>query len=238
MKKKITLLIAGLIGLLSAHAQDQNPFNVIRENPAYQWSFGPLLSSAGLGLAIYRPLGNPFGVQLGVNLMPFDTQIIAHYGDHETRSKARARLHNAHLLFGWAPFYRAQNGFRHFTIQLGGGYFFQAKGTIHTELNENYSYGDIIVRPVDVGLMTTTVSWAKTVAPYAGIAFGNIRIDDRFSFNLTAGAYRLSSPRVDIVATELLQGNEANGPIIERNVRNYRYLPNIQFGLNYNFFIR
>ncbi|SEL25830.1 hypothetical protein [Parapedobacter koreensis] len=234
MKKQLTLLIAGVLCLLSAHAQD--PFNVVRENPAYKWSFGTLLSTAGLGLEIYQPLGNALGIQAGANLMPYDAYFIATYGEHETRSIAKARLHNAHLLLGWVPFYRAHGAFSHLIIQLGGGYFFQARGTINTELNENYYYGDIAVRPVDVGLMTTTVSWSKTVAPYAGIAFGNIRIDDRFSFNLSAGAYRLSSPRVNIVATNLLQGNEANEPIIERNVRDYRYLPNIQIGINYNFF--
>ncbi|MGK6351549.1 hypothetical protein [Parapedobacter sp. DT-150] len=232
MKSKTITLAFALLNLLSAHAQRSFDFS---ENPAYKPSLGGLVGTTGVGLAFYHPLGVQFGLQAGVSLMPYNTQIVAQYGEHETRSEARARLHNAHLLLGWVPFYRAENGFRHLAINVGVGYLFQAQGTIDTRLNESYYYGDIELPPADIGTMHTTISWDEAVVPYGGLSFGDVRIDDHFGLNFALGGYLLSQPRVEVVGTGLLQGNEANQPIIERNIKNYRYLPNLQLGIAYSF---
>ena len=231
--KRLILLVVFVLATVSA--KSQGVFNIVRENPVYKPSFGGHIGTSGLGLDVFHPLGNRFGAQLGVTLMPFHTKIIGYYGDHETKSRAKARMHNAHLLFGWLPFYGARTGIRRLTINVGTGYFFHAEGTGYTTLANDYYYGEIEVLPRDVGTLYTTVNWAKAFAPYAGLSMGDISIDERFGFNFAVGAYMLSQPRVDMHGTNLLTENEHNEPIVERNIRNYRYLPNIQVGLTYRF---
>jgi len=234
LKKSRTILLAfTFLNLLSAHAQQTARFI---ENPAYKPALGGLIGTTGIGLAFYHPLGVQFGLEVGAGLMPYNMQVVGTYGDYPTRSVARARLHNAHLLFGWVPFHGAENGFRHLTINLGMGYLFKAKGTITTQLRDPQSYGDIELQPEEIGTMYTTINWKEKVTPYAGLGFSDMRIDEHFGFNIALGGYFLSQPSVTVKGTAMLEDNEINQPIIERNIQNYRYLPNLQLGIAYSFY--
>jgi len=232
MKKQTVCIVIGLLCLLSVRGQRLSSTKV--ENPISP-SLGILVGTAGGGLEFYQPFGNQFGIQAGFSLMPFDTQIIGTYGQHETRSQVRARLHNVHILFDWAPFYKASGFFRHLIINAGGGYFMQAKSYIQTTLNESYFYGDIEVPYYLIGEVNTRINWNETIAPYLGLALTDIWIDNRFGLDFGLGGYYLSAPSVQLTGTKLLEYNQANGPIIERNIRNYRFLPQLQLGVNYRF---
>lgn len=83
--------------------------------------------------------------------------------------------------------------------------------------------------------MYTTINWEEGMAPYAGLSFSDMRIDEHFGFNIALGGYLLSQPSIMVRGTGMLEGNEINQPIIERNIQNYRYLPNLQVGIAYSF---
>src|SRR5690606_608013 len=106
-------------------------------------------------------------------------------------------------------------------------------GSIHTTLNEPYFFGDIEVPPSMIGAVTTDIDWKTSVSPYVGLGLTNVRIDNRFGFNCTVGGYLLASPKVQLAGTKLMANNGANAEIIERNLESYRYLPQIQLGINY-----
>ncbi len=230
MKKQAICVVMGMFCLLSAHGQNSSMSQV--NNPISP-SLGVLVGTTGVGLEFYHPLGNQFGVQAGFSLMPFDTQIIGDYGEYQTRSQVSARVHNAHILLGWTPFHHLEGFFRHFVINAGAGYFLQAKGDIHTILNESYYFGDIEVPYDMIGSVDTRINWKKTVSPYFGLALTDVRIDKRFGFNIGLGGYYLSAPMVELAGTKLLEHNQANEPIIERNIKNYRLLPQLQLGVSY-----
>lgn len=232
LKSRTIFLAFALLKLSSVHAQQTPPF---RENPAYKPALGGVIGTTGIGLTLYQPLGIQFGLEVGAGLMPYNMQIVGTYGDYLTHSTARARLHNAHLMFGWVPFHGTENGFRHLTIQLGAGYLFKADGTLTTQLRDPQSYGDIELQPEEIGTMYTTINWKEGLAPYVGLGFSDMRIDEHFGFNIALGGYLLSQPSVSVKGTAMLEGNEINQPIIERNLQNYRYLPNLQLGIAYSF---
>ncbi|MEC3879334.1 hypothetical protein [Parapedobacter sp. 10938] len=235
MRKQAICFAVGLLGVLLAHGQATNLAGYT--NPVSR-SFGVLVGTTGVGVEYYHPLGNQFGVQAGVSFMPFGTKIVGTYGDYETQSKVRARLHNVHALFGWTPFYQTDHFLRHFVVNVGASYLLRAEGGIDTRLSEPYYYGDILVDQDMVGSVKTTVNWKQSVSPYFGIGLTDVRIDSRFGFNVGLGAYYLSSPSVRVKGTKLLEDNEANAPIIERNIKSYRVLPQVQLGVNYRLHIR
>jgi len=111
----------------------------------------------------------------------------------------------------------------------------QAKGYIQTTLNESYFYGDIEVPYYLIGEVDTHIKWNETIAPYLGLALTDIWIDNRFGLDVGLGGYYLSAPSVQLTGTKLLEYNQTNGPIIERNIKNYRFLPQLQLGVNYRF---
>jgi hypothetical protein len=229
MKKQLICLAMGLISLLTANGQWKNP---VPENPLAQ-SIGLLVGTTGIGLEYYRPLGNQLGVQAGFSLMPFTTHIMGQYGQYDTRNRVETQMHNAHILLAWEPFHYTGGVLRHFTINAGAAYFFRLMGTVRTTLDEPYYYGDILVSSELLGSARTRVSWGSRVMPHFGFALTNVRIDERFGFNVGIGGYYLPSPEVRMTGTNLLSDNEHNGPIIERNLRDYRLLPQLQLGVNY-----
>lgn len=193
------------------------------------------VGTTGFGLHIYKPISKEFGARLGFSHMPFSTNILGSYSDKELSTDISARSTNISLLFGWNPFVNNGGFFRSFSVQLGGAYFTQVKGSLKSHLKDPYQYGDIIVDPELVGTITTDVKWKKTVNPYAGIGWTNIVVSRQFSMNVDLGMYYLSKPSVSMQATGLLEENVNNAATIEHNIKNYRYLPRVEVGISYRF---
>lgn len=245
MKARITFLLTFLIGLLAF----LNPFSVLAEHKhrdsipesAYAYGYpypsalGIHVGTTGVGLHFHKPLGNKFGLRVGTSFMPFDTEIHGTYGGRKTKSKVLAKTNNASLLFGWTPFVSTTGFFRSFNFQAGAAYFFKLNGKLKTTLADPYKHGNITVDPGHVGEITTHIQWKESISPYLGIGWSNIILDSRFSINIDLGTYYLSKPKVEMEATGLLQENINNAATIERNIKNYRYLPRVEVGIGYRF---
>lgn len=199
----------------------------------YTQSVGIHGGSSGVGAHYYQPLGQKFGLRAGVSFMPFSTNIKGTYSGKSTHSVVKATSNNASLLLGYTPFAGKGGFFNSFGLELGGAYFFKLDGNFETRLTDPYKYGDILVDPELVGTIKTDVKWKKTVNPYAGIAWSNIPLDSKFSAHLNIGCYYLSKPSVTMHATGLLEENVGNKAQIENNIKDYRYLPRVEFGISY-----
>lgn len=226
-------LTSGATARTHSEARDSIPESAYSN--AYPLALGVHMGTTGFGLHLYHPIGNQFGVRLGVSYMPFNTTIAGTYSNRATRSEVNAKSGNVSAIFGWAPFVQKGGFFRSFNVQLGGAYFYKLNGHITTRLRDPYQYGDINVDAEKVGLIETAVDWKKTVNPYAGLGWSNIIIDSRFSLHVDLGCYYLSKPSVSMEATGLLEENVNNAATVERNMKNYRYLPRIEAGVSYRF---
>ncbi|MFD2966728.1 hypothetical protein [Sphingobacterium bambusae] len=245
MNIRFTYFAMMLIGFLTFAAtteavagegeRDSIPESAYESGYPNPFALGVHVGTTGVGLHIYQPLGNHFGLRLGGSFMPFHTDIVGNYSNRDVRSDVSAKANNVSLLVGWAPFSQQRGFFRSFNIQVGGAYFFDLSGKLESRLVEGYRYGDINVHPDRVGTITTNVNWKETVNPYAGIGWSNIVLDSRFSVSIDLGAYYLSKPTVTMEATGLLEENVNNAPTIENNIKNYRYLPRVEIGFSYRF---
>ncbi len=243
MNKKVTRLTVLLLGMFMlfnisvsrANSDERDSIPETAYSFGYPLGLGVHFGSTGFGAQFYYPLGQQFGMRLGVSYMPFSTNIEGTYSNRATRSEAKAKSSNASAIFGWTPFVNNRGFFRSFNVQVGGAYFFKLDGTLTTRLADPYRYGDIAVDPEMVGTIKTNVAWKKTVNPYAGIGWSNILIDSRFSMHVDLGCYYLSKPSVTMEATGLLEENVNNAATIENNIKNYRYLPRIEAGVSYRF---
>lgn len=231
-----SFLILGVFSRVQAHVKsDSIPESAYSNGYPFPYALGVHMGTTGVGLHVYKPLGPKFGFRVGASYMPFNTSISGNYNNRAVRSEVTAKSGNLSLAFGWTPFAQQSGFFRSFNVQLGGAYFFKLDGELTTRLRDPYKYGDISILPDYVGTITTQVNWKKTINPYAGIGWSNIIIDSRFSMHIDLGAYYLSEPRVSMKASGLLEENTNNTAILERNMKNYRYLPRLEFGFSYRF---
>ncbi|MEJ2883489.1 hypothetical protein [Pedobacter sp. GR22-6] len=137
----------------------------------------------------------------------------------------KAELSNLHL---WAEF----SPLSWLRINAGAGYFFKLKAKAVTVPNESITQDGITLEPEEIGSLTTEVSYKK-FAPYFGLGLGRGIPKHRFNVNFDIGTYYLSSPHVTMTGTEYLEDNSHNGPILERNMRDYRWLPVLQLNLSF-----
>lgn len=187
----------------------------------------------GLGVSATVPVSNAFSVETAVSFLPFNRRVSMTYNSYKTRSYASARFSNVHMVLDWSPFHASGNALRHIVASAGIGYFFEANGYINTRLADKYYYGEIAVAPDHVGVLTTKLSWDRSVAPYLGAGFRHFELIPRFGMGITFGSYFLRKPDVSIVGTRLLEGNESNAPIVQENIKNYRFLPVLQLNFSY-----
>jgi len=218
-----------------AEGKDSIPETTYAYGYPQPFAVGVHLGTAGFGAHIYKSISTQFGARLGFSHMPFHTNVLGTYTNREVRSDVDAKSTNISLLLGWTPFVNHGGFFRSFHVEVGGAYFTQLNGKLTSRLKDPYKFGDILVDPLLVGTITTDVKWKKTVNPYAGIGWTNIVIDRKFSMNVDLGMYFLSKPSVSMAATGLLEENVNNAATIERNIKNYRYLPRVEVGFSYRF---
>ncbi|HRN47874.1 MAG TPA: hypothetical protein PKW69_07545, partial [Niabella sp.] len=111
--------------------------------------------------------------------------------------------------------------------------FYKLKGAATGVPAKDYQMGDLTINKEDIGSINATAKY-KPLAPYAGLALRQMKIQSKLSLNLDMGSHYLSAPEVTLVGDKLLSGNEANQAILENNLKGYRWLPVLQLGLSYH----
>lgn len=167
-------------------------------------------------------------VRLGADIIPLSAKNLFNVSGFNSTSKATAKFQNVHLLADFIPF-KDYSGLRF----VGGmAYFFKANGDINLQPSDEYSYGDIILTPDQVGQINMNVNW-NGVAPYLGIGLARLFPSRLFNVNLDVGTYYLSRPNAIITGTGILEGNGSQTGQLNANLKNYKWLPVLQ--LNFNF---
>lgn len=186
--------------------------------------------TTGLGLEAKKVLNRRFSVKGGFSFLP---QLSFTNNNATTpfnnNSKYSGNFSKAQLLLEYSPF--KIPGIR---LVGGGAYLFALKTTIDRRATSNYTNGNIVFTPEDIGVMHLLANW-KGPAAYAGLSFFKIVPHRVFNLTLDLGTYYLSSPQTSISGTQLLavNDNDNNRQHWQENVNQYRWLPALQ--VNFSF---
>ncbi|RXF70020.1 hypothetical protein [Arcticibacter tournemirensis] len=186
------------------------------------------LGTSGAGLDFKYQLSERLTGRAGVTAAIFSISGLFNGTDFKSDSKLSGRFSNAHILADITPFKK----FRTIRAVAGAAYFMQAEGNLFIKPSEVYHYGDIPVTGDMLGDVTMDISW-KGFAPYIGLGIIKNFPRKKFNLNLDAGTYYLQQPKSTITGTGLLEGNKAQEPVLQRNIRAYRILPLLQLNFNY-----
>ncbi len=230
------MCLAVLWGLPS-HAQDVLSGSTRKEFRPFQPSVGLIGGTQGYGVEAGVALGQRLNLRLGTSLLPFTTNTVRSFNSsYDYDTELEVDFLNHHLFLDWNPFPNAGAFFNRMNLTVGVAYFYKAKGTATIKLTDDYVVSpEYSMTPDEVGYLKADVSW-KGVAPYAGIGWQNIRIAGPLSLGVDLGVFYLGKPDVAASATNLFEGNDVrNQPILERNLNDYRWLPNLEIGLKFNY---
>lgn len=130
----------------------------------------------------------------------------------------------------WHPFRRSS-----FFLAGGVAYswhpYIGAVATTDTKLKLD----GLELTPEDVGTVDLRLQW-QSVLGYVGWGFGRAVPRKRFGVGVEMGVYYLGRPRVNLAYEGFLETTtlDEQVPIVENNLRNYRYLPTLNLRLTYN----
>jgi len=168
-------------------------------------------------------------LRAGFSFSPQLSTVQASTASFDNSTTYSGNFSKAQVLLEYAPF-------KSLNIRLVGGaaYVFALKTNIDREPTGNYTYGDIIFTPSEIGTVHTVANW-KGAAAYAGLSFFRIVPKKMFNITFDLGTYYLSQPQTNITGTNLLAVDaSANNKINwHENISQYRWLPVLQ--VNYNF---
>ncbi len=184
------------------------------------------VSSLGISAEGIRSIGPSFNARLGISVFSYTYD--GGGGTEDYSYSANLKLLSFSILGDWFPF---QNFFR-----ISGGFFVNLnKGDMTLNPAKTYTVGGSVYTPEKLGNLSAVIDFNK-IAPYLGIGIGNPTAGPSgFDFSLDIGTYYQGSPNVDLSATGLLQPSAEQGPIIEDNLKWFKFYPVLSLGISYKF---
>lgn len=129
----------------------------------------------------------------------------------------------------WHPFKRGS-----FFLTGGLGYTWRPDLRLTVKAQNDLNLGGISMKADEFGTVGLGIRWSPVVG-YAGFGMGRSIPRRRWGVGFEIGCYYLGSPKVELDLDGFLETTtlEEQIPLIERNMRGYRYLPNFQFTVSY-----
>jgi hypothetical protein len=231
-----TLLLFTLCGS-TALAQDSSVPNEASQagttTAPHTPAIGITLGTSGIGLQGIYPLSQDFSLRAGFSVIPsFNYIRTDKIGTTSLEQKFKTGFVNIHVLADYYLPVLRQAGFR---LSGGFAYFVNAKSDVTSKPVGDYYYGDIQINDERMGDIKTTVK-RNGIAPYIGAGFLNLYSNKHINVSFDLGTYYLL-PEADVKmeATGYLTGNERNQEQLKENLKGYRWIPVVQFGLYYKF---
>jgi hypothetical protein len=187
--------------------------------------------SQGVGADAKFGLNEQFSVTIGGSILPLGFNAPLSFQGLAADTKLKATFANAHALLSYYPIYQNTR----LKIVPGIGYFFKANGNVdaYTQ-NDSYRFGDISLSGEEVGMLNSKFNW-NGIAPFLGAGWDDVYAMKDMRLSFLVGTYFMSAPKgVRITGTNMLQGNSVNEPVIQSNLRSYRWLPVLQVEFNYS----
>jgi hypothetical protein len=229
MRNSIFLLLAFLLGMSFVSTAQTNSLSK-------RVDLGVHGGTQGFGINGAYSFSNKLGVRLSTSLASFARSDVRTWSGNEYNLSMNSNSGNAFMQAEYRPFNDTDNQspfLQKLAVTAGAAYFYKLKGTASGVPTKDYQMGDLTINKEDIGSINATAKY-KPLAPYAGLALRQMKIQSKLSLNIDMGSHYLSAPEVTLTGDKLLSGNEANQTILENNLKGYRWLPVLQLGLSYH----
>lgn len=227
------LVLVLLISSIPLIGQESKKEDYRANNMSFGLSAG---SQAFIGADLTYPLSRHFDIRAGFNYMKFigsGFEINASnlgFSDQILLVDADINFSTISLLLGYSP---GRKG----TFRLMAGALYGLNNYLTTTIyfRDNFQLNDYELTPDRVGQITGHYYTNSSLYPYVGLGLGRSIPKRRISLSLELGGYFRGAPQIDISSTGLLEDNEQNGPVLEKNLSALKWHPSISGRLAYRF---
>jgi len=195
-------------------------------------SIGISLGTNGLGLELGRSLfkkQNTF-LRIGTTYLQYHRLFNVELNAKSTINvEPDLKFNQFFVLSQYYPFRKTS-----FHVLGGISYLYNFNVSAFVDTNTGINIEGVEVNAEDFGEINVKVNWNKIV-PFIGFGIGRVIPKGKVGFNAEIGCYYMGSPKIKSEYFGILDTTNADEliPIIERNIRDYSYLPFINFKVRY-----
>ncbi|MFC5409858.1 hypothetical protein ACFPMF_11100 [Larkinella bovis] len=233
MNKLLTLFLIGLLGVSSIRVSAQSGRDSVSLKPA-PYALGLQLGTTGVGLQVARVLSTDSRLvgRLGVSYFAYDGGFKVKAGDGKLNITPDLVMGIALASVKWHPFQSNP-----FFLTGGAGYTWRPDVKANVVAEGDVKFGGLQISQENVGTINASLKWSPVLG-YAGLGYGRSTPIRRLGFAVELGCYYIGTPKVDLQYTGFLETTNIDEqiPVIENNMRNYRFLPSLQFLITYGLF--
>ncbi len=201
-----------------------------KQLPKYRPGFALMLSAGttGGGLSVGYTIRRQLAVRLGLNLFNYNGSLISgkETDDLQLQFDYKVKLQTVNLLVDLYPFKRSG-------VRLTGGVFYnQNKISFFGAPAKDVTLNNLVYTIAEIGTLDGAATFS-TIAPYAGLGFGNPYTRHRLKFMFDLGIFYQQSPQISFVTTGYLTPSQDQAPVIQGNLKPLKYYPVVSLGLAY-----
>lgn len=220
-------LFAGLTIALPGYGQDSTQ----AYGPA-RYGISLQLSTTGIGLQLAREFRRypRLTARLGASYFAYRKLVRVDVGEGSKLDLSPdIVLGIGQINLKWHPFRKSS-----FFVSGGGGYSVRPDVAVTIRAQDKLKFGGLEMTPENVGTIRTALRWGHPLG-YGSLGFGRTIPRRRMGFGVELGCYYLGRPEVRLEYEGFLETTtlDEQVPKIEQNMRNYRWLPSLQFNLSY-----
>jgi hypothetical protein len=192
----------------------------IKEN----WSLGLSLSTTGIGINAINNFSKGFDVRFNASFMGYSYNLNKLTPD--LQGKARARIGSIGCYLDYYPLA--------FLYITGGVAYNLCSVSLKGQLTDSVEIGDVIIEPLDIGIIKATIEPGWKINPYLGIG-ANFRLKGNYSIGIETGLFYMRPPDVTLNATGMLEptASKEQELLMEKNISPIDFYPNISILLTY-----
>jgi hypothetical protein len=181
------------------------------------------LSSLGFGLHGVYSINDKFNVRLSGNFLKFNLNKNFKEGNNVmTDNSSKVTFTTIGLLCDYNPF-KTNSAFR-----ISAGLFLNLN---KINVSRIYTYDDGSIKE-DLGKLDVNITFPK-ISPYLGLVFGKYKETRKLNLFFELGMLYHGKPKVEFLGEGRVAPTAEQQPILDENLKGYRFLPNINLHLNY-----
>ena len=195
------------------------------------WAVGMKAGTLGVGFEGIKSVNKNWNARVGFSYLPFPVNRLISQGNLNLDLRSKIRLGGINLQ---GDFYLSQ--WYYFT---GGFVINLSRVLMDITLNDEIRFGDISIRPEDIGTLDIKALPGWPISPYLGVGFGNpLPAGKKFWFNVELGAAYHGKPRFRLDAKGMIEptANENNEKALKESFKGFRIFP--VFSVQANYLIR
>ncbi|MFD1140481.1 hypothetical protein ACFQ4C_05155 [Larkinella insperata] len=233
-KQSTFLFFTVLLAISSLRGLAQSDF---KANPApAPYSVGLQLGTTGAGIQLARVLTPDSRLigRVGVSYFAYNRPFRVKAGEGKLHITPDLVMGIALASVKWHPFKTNP-----FFLTGGAGYTWRPDVKANLVAEGKVKFGGLEISEENVGVINANLRWRNALG-YAGLGYGRSTPVRRLGFAVELGCYYLGAPTVDLQYTGFLETTTIDEqiPVIQNNLKNYRFLPSLQFLVTYGLFRR